>query len=64
MDLECNDSEGVFHILQIPSIAGTLPSDYLVSYPGHLLGKSYPTAEVQSVYFIAPADWAKMKGKR
>ena len=30
----------------------------LVSYPGHLLGKSYPSAERQSVYSTAPANWA------
>ena len=27
-------------------------------YPGHSLGGSYPSAEVQSVYSTAPADWA------
>ena len=26
-----------------------------MSYPGHSLGESYPSAEVQSVYSIAPA---------
>ena len=30
----------------------------LMSYPGHLLGESYFSAEVQSVYFTAPANWA------
>ena len=30
----------------------------LVSYPGHSLGGSYPSAEKQSVYSTAPADWA------
>ena len=35
------------------------PSDCLVSYPGHLLGESYPFAEMQSVYSAAPADWSK-----
>ena len=29
-----------------------------VSYPGHSLGESYPSAEVQSVYSTAAADWA------
>ena len=43
---------------QISSITGTSTSDRLVSYPGHSLGVSYPSAEVQSVYFTAPADWA------
>ena len=29
-----------------------------MSYPGHPLGRSYPSAEVQSVYSTAPIDWA------
>ena len=29
-----------------------------MSYPEHLLGESYPSAERQSVYSTAPADWA------
>ncbi len=29
-----------------------------MSCAGHSLGVSYPSAEVQSVYFTAPADWA------
>ena len=38
--------------------AGTSPSDCLVSYPGHSLGGSYPSADVQSVISTTPADWA------
>ena len=38
-------------------MTGNSPSDYLVSYLGHSLG-GYPSAEMQSVYSIAPADWA------
>ena len=56
-----DDNEGVLHIPQSSSIAGTSPSDCLVSYPGHSLGGvgSYPSAEKQSVYSTAfPADWA------
>ena len=55
-----NGNEGVLRIPQSSSIAGTSPSDCLVSYPGHLLrgGGSYPSAEVPSVYSTAPADWA------
>ena len=30
----------------------------LVSYLGHSLGVSYPSAEMQSVYSTDPADWA------
>ena len=33
-----NGNEGVLHIPQSSSIAGTSPSDCLVSYPGHSLG--------------------------
>ena len=52
--------EGVLRIPQSSSTAGTSPSDCLVSYPGHWLGGSYPSAEVQSVYSTAPADWANL----
>ena len=34
-------------------------SDCLMSYPGHSLEESYPTAEMQLVYSTAPADWAR-----
>ena len=52
-------NEGVLRIPQSSSTAGTSPSNCLVSYPGHSLGgRSYPSAEVQSVYSTAPADWA------
>ena len=52
-------NEGVLRIPQSSSTAGTSPSDCLVSYPGHSLwGGSYPSAEVQSEYSTAPADWA------
>ena len=33
-------------------------SDCLVLYPGHSLGESYPSAEMQSVYSAATAEWA------
>ena len=32
----------------------------IVSYPGHSMGFFYSSAEMQSVYSIAPADWAKV----
>ena len=35
------------------------PSDCLVSYPRHSLGESCPSAEIQSVYSTASADWAR-----
>ena len=46
-----NDNEGVFRIPQSSSITGTSLSDYLVE-------RSYSSAEVQSLYSIAPTDWA------
>ena len=50
-----DSNEGVLRIPQISSITGT-SKYYLVLYPGHTLVGSYPSAEKQSVYFIAPAD--------
>ena len=54
-----NGNERVLRIPQSPNITGISLSDCLVSYLGHSLGTgSYPSAEVQSVYSTAPADWA------
>ena len=54
----------MLRIPQNPSITGTSPSDCLVSYPGHSLGDgSYPSAEVQSVYSTAQAEWTKTFSK-
>ena len=47
-------------VLCIPSIIGASPSVCLVSYTGHLLGKFYPSTEMQPVYSAAPADWASL----
>ena len=55
-------NEGVIRISQSSSITGTAPSDCLVSFPGHSLWGSYPSAEMQSVYSTTPADWATSKG--
>ena len=53
-------NEGVLHIPQSSSITVTSLSDFLASYPGHLLEVgSYPSAEKQLVYSIAPADWGR-----
>ena len=52
-------NEGVLHIL-LSSSTGALLSDGLMSYPGHSFwGGSYPSAEMQLVYFTIPANWAK-----
>ena len=52
-----DSNKRVLSIPQSSSITEALPSDCLVSYPGHSLRKFYPSAEVQSVYSAAPADW-------
>ena len=52
--------EWPLRITQSSSITGASPSDCLVSYPGHALGWSYPSAEMQSVYSTAPADGADL----
>ena len=52
-------SDGNKEVLRFPqnsSITGAWPSDCLMSYPGHSLGDSYPSAEMQSVYSTAPDD--------
>ena len=53
-----DDNEGVRHISQSSCLIGASLSDCLVSYTGHSLGKSYPSAEMQSVYSTAPDNWA------
>ena len=53
-------NEGVLHIPQSPCITGTSPSDCFVSYPGHSLGVSYPSAEKQSVYSTDPANLSNL----
>ena len=45
----------VLRILQSFSITGALQSDCLVSYPGHLLSESYPSAEMQLIVFYSPS---------
>ena len=50
--------KGILRIAQSFSIAGASQSDGLVSYPGHSLEESYPSAEIQSVNSATPTDWA------
>ena len=52
-------TEEVLCISQSSCITGASPSDCLVSNPGYSLGVSYPSAEMQSIYSTAPADWAR-----
>ena len=47
---------GVFYIFQ-SSRSVASPSDGLVSYPRYSLAGSYPSAEMQSAYSTASADW-------
>ena len=53
--------EGVLRILQSSNITGMSPLDCLMSYPGHSLGRSQSSAEVQSEYSTVPVKWAKTK---
>ena len=55
-----NCNEGVLHISQSSNITGASQSDRLGSYLGQSLcvWGGYPSAEVQSVYSTAPAEWA------
>ena len=55
-----NGKEEVLYIPQSSTITGASPSDCLVSYSEHSSEwSSYPSAEMQLVYSIATADWAK-----
>ena len=53
-----NSNKKVLHIPQSSSITGASSTDGLVSYPEHSSGKSYSSAEMQSVYSAASADLA------
>ena len=56
-----DSNDMVLRILQSSSNTGTLPSNCLESYPGHSLGGgSYSSAEMQSVYSMATADWPRV----
>ena len=48
--------DGLLCIPQSSSITETSTSDCLVLYLGHALGESYPSTEMQSVYFATLAD--------
>ena len=51
--------DGNKELFDIPqSSSKASPSDYLVSYPEHSLGKSYSSVKMQSLYFADPVDWA------
>ena len=57
--LRTDGNERVLRILQNSSITGTSPSDCLVWYFGHSLSwGSYPSREIQSVYYADKSYWA------
>ena len=51
-------NKGVLLIHQSSRITEASPSDCFVSYPGHSLEESYPSAELQSLHSTTLADWA------
>ena len=53
-----NGNDRVFRITQSSNITEASPSDCFVSYPGHSLGESYTSAEMQSMYSASPGDRA------
>ena len=48
-------NEGVLRIPQSSSTAGTSPSDFLVSYPGHSLGGVLPLCRGAISVFYSPS---------
>ena len=52
--------EGGMMLKKHSGITGASPSECFLSYLGHSLGKSYPSAEMQSVYSTPTADWASI----
>ena len=50
--------KGVFCIPQSYSFPGAWSWDCSASYTGPILGESYPSAEMQSVYSAIQVDWA------
>ena len=57
-------NEGVFCIPQSSSITEASLSDCLVSYLGHSLGESYPSAEMQSMYSTVNQKSAQILPRR
>ena len=58
--LGSNGNERALRIPQSSSITKAPLSDCLVSYLGHSLGESYPSAVMELMYSTAPADWDEM----
>ena len=51
-----NGNEGLLRSFQSSNNSEASQSDCLMSYPGHLLGKSHPSTEKQSVISTVPAN--------
>ena len=56
---ESNGNE-MIHLIPQKSKTEASSSVRLTSYPGHLLGEFYPSAEMQLLYSTVPADEASM----
>ena len=56
-------NEEVLHIPRSSSITEASPSDCLVSYPGHLLRKIYPSTQMHMLYFAAPSRLGQIAGE-
>ena len=59
VDLGANGNEGVLRIPQSSSIAGTSPSDCLVSYPGYSLAGVLPLCREAVGVFYSPSRLGK-----
>ena len=57
---ESDGNEGVLHVSRSSRLTEASPSDCLMSYQGHWLRGSYPSAEMQSMYSTAPANWTRL----
>ena len=58
--LETNGNKGLLRIFQSSRITEAIALDRLVLYPAHSLEEPYPSAEMKSVYFADPSNWAIM----
>ena len=56
--------EEVLHIPKSSGITGISSSDWFMPYLGHSLEEYCPSTEMQSVYSIAPTDWADKSWKQ
>ena len=61
VDLGAMAIKGILCIPQRSINTGASPSNCFVSYPGHSLEESYPSAKMQSVYSTPTTECATMK---